>query len=213
MNWFFIRHGQINSNLNKVYSGRSDEPLNAQGLEQACQAAELIKSKAIDRVISSPLTRAGQTANIIASENGLKMTYDPAFNEMKFGAWEGKSESSIQQQYPLEWRLWNTSPHQLKLPGRETLQQMQQRVVERMHNISLEGRDKAGEDQAIKDQTILVVTHVAVIRVALLYAQQRPLSEYKSVSVDNCQLFPISLIDHDLQKARMQCKALREVAQ
>ncbi len=207
MNWFFIRHGQINSNLNKVYSGRSDEPLNAKGLEQAHQAAELVKSKAIDRVISSPLARAGQTANIIASANGLKVTFDPAFNEMKFGAWEGKSESAIQQQYPLEWRLWNTSPHQLKLPGRETLQQLQQRVVERMHNISLESRDRNS-----KDQTILVVTHVAVIRVALLYAQQRPLSEYKSVTVDNCQLFPISLIDHNWQKERMQCKALREVA-
>ena len=202
MNWFFIRHGQINSNLNKVYSGRSDEPLNAQGLEQAYQAAELIKSKGIDRVIASPLVRTGQTANIIASENGLEMTSDPAFNEMKFGVWEGNSESSIQQQYPLEWRLWNTSPHLLKLTGRETLQQLQRRVVERMHSISL----------AEKAKNILVVTHVAVIRVALLYAQQRSLSEYKSVAVDNCQLFPVSLIDHDLQKARMHCKALREVA-
>ena len=207
MNWFFIRHGQINSNLNKVYSGRSDEPLNAKGLEQAHQAAELIKSKAIDRVISSPLVRAGQTANIIASANGLKMTYDTEFNEMKFGAWEGKSESAIQQRYPLEWRLWNTSPHQLKLPGRETLQKLQQRVVERMHSISLKGAGGAN-----KNENILVVTHVAVIRVALLYAQQRPLSEYKSITVENCQLFPISLIDHNLQKARMQCKALREVA-
>ena len=207
MNWFFIRHGQINSNLNKVYSGRSDEPLNAKGLEQAHQAAELVKSKAIDRVISSPLVRAGQTATIIASANKLNMTYEPAFNEMRFGAWEGKSESAIQQQYPLEWRLWNTAPHQLKLLGRETLQQLQQRVVERMHNISLESRDGN-----CKDQNILVVSHVAVIRVALLYAQQRPLSEYKSLTVDNCQLFPVSLAEQNLQKARMQCKALREVA-
>ncbi len=71
-----------------------------------------------------------------------------------------------------------------------------------MHSISAEGQA----------ENILVVTHVAVIRVALLYAQQRPLSEYKSVAVDNCQLFPVSLIDQNLQKARMQCKALREAA-
>ena len=203
MNWYFVRHGQINSNLNKVYSGRSDEPLNARGLEQAYQAVELIKAKAIDQVISSPLARAGQTATILASANGLKVVIDPAFNEMKFGAWEGKSESSIQQQYPLEWALWNSSPHQLKLPGRETLQQLQQRVIERMHHIATTG----------EAENILVVTHVAVIRVALLYAQHRTLSEYKSVAVDNCQLFPISLIDNDLQKARMQCKVLRELAQ
>ncbi len=202
MNWYFLRHGQINSNLNKVYSGRSDEPLNARGIEQANQAVELIKSKGITRVISSPLPRAGQTATILASAIGLKVDFDPAFNEMKFGAWEGKSEKAIQQQYPLEWALWNSSPHQLKLPDRETLQQLQQRVVERMHHLSAAGQA----------DNILVVSHVAVIRVALLYAQQRPLSEYKSVTVDNCQLFTVSLIDNDLQKARMQCKALREVA-
>ncbi len=207
MNWYFIRHGQINSNLNKVYSGRSDEPLNAEGQEQAYWAAERIKSAMIDRIISSPLARAGQTANIIASRNDLKITYDPAFNEMRFGAWEGKSEHAIQQQYPLEWQLWNTSPHLLKMRGRETLQQLQDRVVKRMHKIALEGVREQNTNQ-----TILVVTHVAVIRVALLYAQQRPLSEYKSVAVDNCQLFPVSLISHGLQKARMQCKALREIA-
>lgn len=202
MKWFFIRHGQINSNQNKVYSGRSDEPLNATGLEQAHQAVELVRSSAIDQVISSPLVRTGQTANIIASALGLKPTFDPAFNEMKFGAWEGMSESSIQQQYPLEWQLWNNSPDQLRMPGRETLQQLQQRVIERMHAISC----------ASQSANILVVTHVAVIRVALLFAQQRPLSDYKSVAVGNCQLFPISLVNEDLQLARMQCKALREVA-
>ncbi len=207
MNWFFMRHGQINSNLNKVYSGRSDEPLNAEGIEQANRAAELIKFRAIDRIITSPLARAGQTATIIASKNNLKISCDPAFNEMRFGAWEGKSERAIQQQYPLEWRLWNSSPHLLKMRGRETLQQLQKRVIDRMHKITLEGIEEHNNNQ-----TILVVTHVAVIRVALLYAQQRPLSEYKSVSVDNCELFPVSLISHDLQKARMQCKALREVA-
>lgn len=203
MNWFFVRHGQINSNLNKVYSGRSDEPLNAYGLEQAYHAVDLVKSKDIDQVISSPLPRAGQTATILASAMGLKVDFDPAFNEMKFGAWEGKSESRLQQQYPLEWTLWNSSPHQLKLPGRETLQQLQSRVIERMHHIATTAQFK----------NVLVVTHVAVIRVALLYAQKRPLSEYKSVAVDNCQLFPISLVDHDVQKARMQCKALRDLAQ
>ena len=203
MNWYFVRHGQINSNLNKVYSGRSDEPLNARGLEQAHEAVDLIKSKGITRVISSPLPRAGQTATVLASAIGLKVDFDPAFNEMKFGAWEGKSERSIQHQYPLEWTLWNSSPHQLKLPGRETLQQLQRRVIERMHQISAAGQGG----------NVLVVSHVAVIRVALLYTQKRPLSEYKSVAVDNCQLFPVALIDYDLQKARMQCKVLRELAQ
>ena len=48
---------------------------------------------------------------------------------------------------------------------------------------------------------------MAVIRVALLYAQTETALGIQVGAVDNCQLFPISLIDHNLQKARMQCKA------
>jgi broad specificity phosphatase PhoE len=82
MNWYFMRHGQINSNLNHVYSGRSDEALNQQGLEQAHRAAAEVASVQIDRIICSPLVRTSQTANIIAIANGLHYQSDDAFIEM-----------------------------------------------------------------------------------------------------------------------------------
>jgi len=198
MNWYFLRHGQINSNLNKVYSGRSDEPLNAQGLQQAAQAAELISSKSIDRVISSPLARAGQTATIVAAAHNLKVSFDQAFNEMIFGPWEGLSEARVKQQYPLEWTLWNSRPQDLRLRHRETLEQLQARVIAGMRHIEAEGRG----------DNILVVSHVAVIRVVALYAQGRPLSDYKSIEVDNCQLFPISISEEALQASRKQTLSL-----
>lgn len=202
MNWYFLRHGQINSNLNHVYSGRSDEPLNKVGIEQAQRAAELVASKSIDRVISSPLARAGQTATIIGSANGLKVTFDQAFNEMAFGPWEGLSEERIKQQYPLEWVLWNSQPHKLMLHGRETLEQLQTRVVHGMQHIEAEG----------VGSNILVVSHVAVIRVAILFAEGRPLSEYKTVAVDNCQLFPVQLGEQVLLASRRLGGKVREVA-
>ena len=198
MNWYFLRHGQINSNLNKVYSGRSDEPLNKHGLEQAHQAAELVSLQSIDRIISSPLARAGQTATVVAAANNLKVSFDPAFNEMIFGPWEGLSEARVKQQYPLEWTLWNSQPQELKLRGRETLEQLQARVIAGMRHIEAETKAEG------KGNSILVVSHVAVIRVVALYAQGRPLSEYKSIEVDNCQLFPISISGEALQASRKQ---------
>jgi broad specificity phosphatase PhoE len=202
MNWYFLRHGQINSNLNKVYSGRSDEPLNAHGLEQAHQAAELVSLQSIDRIISSPLARAGQTATVVAAANNLKVSFDPAFNEMVFGPWEGLSEASVKQQYPLEWALWNSQPQELKLRGRETLEQLQARVIAGMRHVEAETKAEG------KGNSILVVSHVAVIRVVALYAQGRPLSEYKSIEVDNCQLFPISISEEALQASRKQTVSL-----
>ena len=202
MNWYFLRHGQINSNLNKVYSGRSDEPLNAQGLQQAAQAAELVASNSIDRVISSPLARAGQTATVVAAAHNLKVSFDHAFNEMIFGPWEGLSEARVKQQYPLEWALWNSRPQELKLRGRETLEQLQARVVAGMRHIEAEAESER------RGSNILVVSHVAVIRVVALYAQGRPLSEYKSIEVDNCQLFPVSISEEALQASRKQTVSL-----
>jgi len=205
MNWYFLRHGQINSNLNKVYSGRSDEPLNATGIEQAGQAAALVSSKSIDRVISSPLARAGQTATIVASGNNLKVTFDQAFNEMVFGPWEGLSEARVKQQYPLEWALWSSQPDRLKLKGRETLEQLQARVIAGMRHIEAEAETEG------KGQNILVVSHVAVIRVVALYAQGRPLSDYKSIPVDNCQLLPISISDEALYALRTHTNPMMDV--
>jgi len=200
MNWYFLRHGQINSNLNKVYSGRSDEPLNALGLQQAAEAAKLVSPKSIDLVISSPLARAGQTATIVASANNINVSFDPAFNEMVFGPWEGLSEARVKQQYPLEWALWNSQPHKLKLQGRETLEQLQARVIAGMRHIEAESEGKASN--------VLVVSHVAVIRVVALYARGLPLADYKSIAVDNCQLFPVSISEEALQASRKQTVSL-----
>ena len=183
MNWYFMRHGQINSNLNHVYSGRSDEALNETGLQQAHQAAEKVKTVDIDRIICSPLVRTSQTANIIASENDLEYEIDDSFIEMAFGPWEGKSETWISGHYPIEWALWNRAPHQLQLPRRETLLELQNRVVRRLHKLAATG----------EEENILVVSHVSIIRVVLLQAQERPLSDYKLIDVDNCELFPVTL--------------------
>ena len=100
-----MRHGQINSNLNHVYSGRSDEALNSCGLEQAHKAATELATVQFDRIICSPLMRTTQTANIIAIANRLHYQTDDAFTEMAFGPWEGKSEYWIKQHWLMQYWL------------------------------------------------------------------------------------------------------------
>lgn len=64
---YFIRHGESQGNERRIFTGRLDLPLNELGRAQAKLAAEQAKTLAIDRIISSPLVRARQTAEIIAS--------------------------------------------------------------------------------------------------------------------------------------------------
>ena len=180
MNWYFIRHGQIASNLEKIYSGRSQEPLTAAGQQQVKQASAELANIKIDAIYSSPLARTRQSAEIIARELNwdLPINIEESFNELKMGPWEGLAESAVANQYPAEWALWNESPAELTIQGRETLQQLQDRVMGGISEIR----------ETSSHQSVLVVTHVAIIRVLTLYVSNANLNQYKKVPVENAKL-------------------------
>jgi broad specificity phosphatase PhoE len=178
----FVRHGEIDSNKRRLYSGRSKESLNANGVAQAISAARILKYAGISNLFCGPLARVVETANHIGLEAGVEPVVLEAFNELAMGPWEGLSEDTVAERYPSEWLIWNTLPSALMLPGRETLAQLQERAL-------------AGVAEAIaKSQNahlICVVSHVAVIRVLRLYAEHRSLEDYKKVPVPNA--IPIML--------------------
>ena len=86
---YIIRHGQTALNNRQVLQGRSDHPLNAQGVAQAKAAASRLRERGIifDRVFSSPLIRVIQTARIIAP--GVLVETDDRLIEMDYGPYEG----------------------------------------------------------------------------------------------------------------------------
>lgn len=180
MDWYFIRHGEIASNLKKVYSGRSDEELTQAGRMQVKAACQELVDLDINGIFCSPLVRTRQTAEIILDELGLEIPVhiDESFNELKMGPWEGMAESEVEKQYPEAWALWNRSPADLALNGRETLQQLQSRVLQGIRRI---------EDE-YQYEAVLVVSHVAIIRVISLYATREHINKYKSVKVDNAKV-------------------------
>ncbi|GAA4265222.1 histidine phosphatase family protein [Frondihabitans peucedani] len=68
-----IRHGQTDWNLNDQLQGSSDIPLNETGREQAHQAAQLLAPYRWSAIVSSPLMRARETAQIIADQLGIEL--------------------------------------------------------------------------------------------------------------------------------------------
>jgi broad specificity phosphatase PhoE len=91
---YIVRHGQTELNNRRVLQGRSDHPLNAQGVAQAEAAARRLKAGgvAFDRVFSSPLVRAVQTAQILAP--GAAVEKDDRLIEMDYGPYEGMDLSA-----------------------------------------------------------------------------------------------------------------------
>lgn len=152
-------------------------------MHQAYHVGKLLAARKIDAIYTSPLWRAVQTAEIIAQQIQVPVVQENGFIKIKMGPWEGKSEEEIAATYPDEWRIWQTRPAELRLPGRETLDQLLDRVLEAFARI------KARNHQGL----VLVVTHYAVVRAALLHAWGQDLNLYKTVTVPNCEPFEVEI--------------------
>lgn len=183
INLIMVRHGEIPSNLNKVYAGMSDEELTVKGTRQAKEAVGKLKELNIRAIYSSPVRRALQTAEIINEEIGVQLIVENAFREMKMGPWEGLSEYDIAGTYPEEWNVWQKRPDELVLPGRETLHELLARVLKGIQGIYKQGIE----------ENIVIITHVAIIRIILLWHAEKSLGLYKTVPVSNAEIFKICI--------------------
>lgn len=176
MRLILVRHGRTASNVARVYAGRSDEPLDDTGRAQAREAAERLRGEGVASLYSSPLRRARETAQIMASALGVPVSVDDALTEMALGPWEGLSEEEVARRYPLEWGVWQEHPARLRLPGRETLDEVLRRVVPSLEHIGL----------AHVGETVAVVSHHAPIRVAMIHHDGGDLDRYRAAPLANC---------------------------
>lgn len=142
-----IRHGQTDWNLHERVQGRTDIPLNATGREQARSAATRIAEEghAWDLVLSSPLERARETAEIIAETLGVPLgDVVDDLTEQDFGDAEGLSVAELYARWP-----------DRGFPGAETDQALGERGLRALTGIA-ESRAEA--------RRVLAVSHGSLIR-------------------------------------------------
>ncbi|MEM6497224.1 MAG: histidine phosphatase family protein [Pseudomonadota bacterium] len=99
--FLFLRHGQTDWNVEGKFQGQTDIPLNDTGVAQARNAATILAGHRIDRIISSPLTRALRTATIVAEPRSLAAEVDPQLTERTFGTLEGQVVKVVKQRLGL----------------------------------------------------------------------------------------------------------------
>lgn len=94
MELYVIRHGQTDWNLENRIQGHTDTKLNETGRRQAQEIAEKFKNINLDLIISSPLSRALDTAQIINQYKKLPIVLNANLKERCFGDFEGKTDLS-----------------------------------------------------------------------------------------------------------------------
>src|SRR5438477_10877116 len=92
---YFIRHGESVANLEQWHAGRIDTPLTEKGRQQAREAGKKARAQkiSVDKIVSSPLSRAAETARLIAEEIGYpedRIELNPMLVERDYGAFSGQ---------------------------------------------------------------------------------------------------------------------------
>ena len=140
-----MRHGRTDMNDKHLMVGSIDDPLNATGRSQAQEATTILQS--VDRVISSPLARARETAEIIGSALKISALFDNRLRERCVGNYEGEPE------FPGMLRVF--LGEEIPAPGAEPLTSFKKRVAESL------------DDATATPSNILLVTHALPLLVML----------------------------------------------
>lgn len=156
-----LRHGQTEHSAQLRYSGRAELPLTELGRRQAAAAAaRLATAHGVAAVVSSPLSRASQTATLVADALGVALTIHEGLIETDFGAWEGLTFAEASARDPDLHTRWLTDTS-VAPPGGESMDAVHRRV-------------RRVRDQLIAEHgaaTLVVVSHVtpikALVRMAL----------------------------------------------
>lgn len=146
--FLLVRHGQSEWNAKGRMQGHADSPLTPEGRRQAHAAAH--KLRGVDYVTSSDLSRAADTAAIIATELGLPhLDPHPGFREINVGPWQGLTRKEIDRRFP------GFVDNDMRPPGYEADESVFERVRFGLISLADTHANKVG----------LIVTHSGVIRV------------------------------------------------
>lgn len=176
---YLIRHGATPPNLVDppiIQGAGINEPLADIGRLQAARAGEALKAAPLAAVYASPLLRAMETAEAVATPHGLPVTQVEALKEVEVGRWEGLSWDIIERDDPEAYQHFRSDPAVNGYPGGETLQGLLERV---------KGALELLLEQHVGEQ-IAVVAHSVVNRVYMGELLALPLNRAYPIRQDNC---------------------------
>lgn len=127
---YVSRHCATEWNAQGRLQGSHDLPLSRNGLDEARTAAARLRTLSIDRIVSSPLLRARQTAAVYAEFLGLPVSTDEGLRELDHGDWEGSKLGELTREARTGFRAWMDNPNSEPIPnGSETVGEAQRRIA------------------------------------------------------------------------------------
>ncbi len=139
---YLVRHGQTDWNAERRWQGERDLPLNEEGLRQAEAVAGAFRAVRVDRVFSSDLRRARDTAAALAQATGAPHVVLPSLRERAFGRWEGRTNEEILREYPDEMAQYQKDRDLFTPPGGQSWADFAPTAVRAVETIGVDHTDQ-----------------------------------------------------------------------
>ena len=152
-----VRHGATQLTAEDRFAGDVGVDLSEEGRFQARKLGERLARAPIRAVYASHLSRAHETASIIAAPHGLPVVTRPELREIGHGRWEGLTRREVEQRFLDEYAAWETDPFTFAPEGGESGLSVLARALPALREIVV----------AHRGETVLVVSHKATIRLLL----------------------------------------------
>lgn len=172
MNIYVVRHGQTDWNVKKLCQGQVDIPLNQKGEAQAKITKRKLENTEIDLIISSPLSRARKTADIINEGRNIPIIEDVRLMERSFGEYEKAPMDSFDHQGCWDY---NCNCHYEKA---ENIRDFCKRIELTIEDYKEKYREK----------NILLATHGGVSMALYVYFNGVPADDLRKHQLDNCEV-------------------------
>lgn len=181
----FVRHGQSQSNLEKRFSGQHDPKLTELGHLQAEATANYLQDLGIEKIYSSDLARAYETAEHTAFRLGLEIIPSTRLREINAGDWEGKLYTTLMEEFPEGYHRWLTDLGRAHPEGGESVQELNARVRAEIKRIRTENRGKC----------VAIFTHATPVR--MLACGWFGIPSEDAVKVPFCTNASISIVEYE----------------
>ena len=174
MRLILVRHGETSLNSQGRAQGQNDAPLSERGREQVAAVAHALAKETPFSLYSSPLARAKETAQIIANQVQVPVVPIEGLKEVNLGELDGLTPQEWREKHPEFTARWEDNAASVKIPGGESIAQVQRRTWRSVSKILEESHP-----------TAVIVSHRFAIGTILCRALGIPLRNFRS--------FPINL--------------------
>jgi probable phosphoglycerate mutase len=154
---FLVRHGATDATEERRFSGSTTAHLSEQGRWQAARLGERLTPENISAVYASPLSRAVDTAQIIAQQCRLDVATRDGLREISHGHWEGLTREEVERQFGDEYTSWESDPFTFAPVGGESGVAVLARALPVIRDVVT----------AHPGERVLIVSHKATLRLLL----------------------------------------------